>query len=210
MKIRLLTIITAISDYLGKRIESLTDYLKTILIIRPKIVQERSSTAIKKRASKADDDEQFEINIGDSALKSENNVGNGEESGLKRKRKLRFDFAKIDEESSIDEDVKEIQRSIQNKGKGVSNSNETSNHTQKKPKKDYNFGLDSNSKKKIFHDLDSEAFKAIDDVLDNLVAQFSHKTRDQIMEVLKAVSFNIQNAFLYLSDPEANSRKLCI
>jgi hypothetical protein len=196
---RLLTIINSISDYLNGATKDLGEALKTLNIMKPRAeTVPRTGNEKKyssKKSKKSDDDEQFE-----PRTKTVEGVRTGKddnEPALKRKRKLRFDFAKIDDESSIDDDIKEIQRI--NKEKGTSNSALKNKSNKKTDTEEENI--------KKANERDSESFKAIDTVIDEMAKQFPDKTRNQILEAFKAVSFNIPNAYQYLSDPVVYASK---
>lgn len=206
-----MTIINAIADSLAGRSESLQEHLKALNVLRPKTdntnkpAKARTTNHVfkNKKFSHNDEDEQFEPYS--KELLENNNIGNNEPT-LKRKRKLRFDFAKIDEESSIDEDVKEIQRNIQNKEKTENGNVEKEKLASVNNKIKTNVDKDK-VKKESDTDTDLPAYKAIDDVIEKMLVEFPDKTREEIFTTLKAISFNIPNTYQYLADKETYSSK---
>lgn len=194
-----MTIINSISDFLNGKSQNLAEVLKTLNIMKPRSENVQKTGSEKKYSKKAnnksDEDEQYELKTKAYDL----NKGNKDsEPGLKRKRKLRFDFAKIDGESSIDEDIKEIQRI--NNEKGTSSNANFKGKANKKKDND-------NEKEGKNNEKDTESFNAIDTVIDEMSKQFPDKTRNQILEAFKAVSFNIPNAYQYLEDPNVYASK---
>lgn len=56
-------------------------------------------------------------------------------------------------------------------------------------------------------EIEEEMFKSISEIISVFQTNFTEKTLDEILEVLKSTSFNIQNAYLYLKDPIAFKSK---
>lgn len=61
----------------------------------------------------------------------------------------------------------------------------------------------SNLNKMIkFTESEKKAFSALDDILDSFQKEFSYLTKDQILDIFKKNSFNLENSFLQLSNPK--------
>ena len=61
----------------------------------------------------------------------------------------------------------------------------------------------SNLNKMIkFTESEKKTFSALDDILDSFQKEFSYLTKDQILDIFKKNSFNLENSFLQLSNPK--------
>jgi hypothetical protein len=110
----------------------------------------------------------------------------------KRKRKPLFDLKNIDvyeSDESLDEDVKEMHRSIQNSKNSAKNDS-------------------VDGKVGNFKDDEIKAFETIDQILDKLSADFPNKAKEELLENLRSMSFNLENTYKYLQYPEENKSNI--
>jgi hypothetical protein len=118
---------------------------------------------------------------------------NNSVSFMKKKRK----------KSGIEEDFQEIQKKIkENKDRikedlGISSSNSQEELDGNITKKDSGRWDNTN-----ITEFDLDMFLAIDEIIRTFSDNFRSKTFEEMMDALKKTSFNIQSAYLYLSDPE--------